>query len=256
MSLVEKFYQTDKWTPHQSEMIKSYLTRNVKEKGISLIILDYCEQIRFYTMIDRFESNKGNLELSNPHLLNIELIRYYLSHPVYHTNVKRNMCTLCREFGSHYPFVKEFEKYLDFQEVGYSLSSYMLYGFLSTHGVKFEHIEKSKVDNFMKIAEVCKHSDVFWNAVIRYIQLPTELFEDIWEYVSTSSWWHISTYWRLSEDFIERFANLIEWSALLEYQKLSLQFVRKHMDRFPSEIEIGEDGVVTLTRYNFAESSG
>jgi len=43
-------------------------------------------------------------------------------------------------------------------------------------------------------------------------------------------WWYISTYQKLSEEFIERNSDLVNWEYISRYQKLSEEFIERNKD--------------------------
>src|SRR5690606_19908173 len=44
------------------------------------------------------------------------------------------------------------------------------------------------------------------------------------------SWWRISIYQKLSEEFIREHKGLVKWDYVSEYQKLSEEFIREHKE--------------------------
>jgi hypothetical protein len=49
--------------------------------------------------------------------------------------------------------------------------------------------------------------------------------------MSGGSWWYISYLQKLSESFIEKYKDKVDWSRVSLYQKLSEDFIEKYEDK-------------------------
>jgi hypothetical protein len=61
-------------------------------------------------------------------------------------------------------------------------------------------------------------------------KLPYNVIKDV-DSVIPLSWWWISEYQKLSEDFIREFQDKVEWDYISGYQKLSEDFIREFKDK-------------------------
>lgn len=61
-----------------------------------------------------------------------------------------------------------------------------------------------------------------------YYRLSEEFIEKYFTYLD---WRYISTYQKLSEELIEKYSDRVDWQWISCYQKLSEEFIEKHSDK-------------------------
>src|SRR5574343_1752697 len=98
--------------------------------------------------------------------------------------------------------------------------------------------DNKSVTNKIKIIKEIKDIEKFFDenmknfeVYLSYISIFQKLSEEFIEkYSDKINWHHISEFQKLSEKFIEKHCNKVNWWYISQYQKLSEEFIEKHFD--------------------------
>ena len=72
-------------------------------------------------------------------------------------------------------------------------------------------------------------SQEHWTVISKHQKLSEDFIE---KFADKLYWYHISQYQTLSEDLIEKLQNKVKWEDRIpKYQKLSYNFILKHLDK-------------------------
>ena len=86
--------------------------------------------------------------------------------------------------------------------------------------------EISNIEKFFD--ENINNFEVSWWYISIYQKLSEEFIEKHYDKVD---WYNISQYQKLSESFIEKYIDKVDWSCISQYQTLSEEFIEKHIDK-------------------------
>ena len=99
--------------------------------------------------------------------------------------------------------------------------------------------DDKSVTNKIKIVEEIKDVEKFFDENINKYKFDWDIFlklqklseSFIEKYIDNVNWRHISIYQKLSEDFIEKHCDEVNWNCISRYQTLSEEFIEKYIDK-------------------------
>ena len=83
------------------------------------------------------------------------------------------------------------------------------------------------IEELLDIYE-CSEENLDWSYISESQKLSEEFIE---RFADKVEWYYISSYQKLSEEFIEKFADKVDWYYISFYQKLSEDFIEKFADK-------------------------
>jgi hypothetical protein len=104
--------------------------------------------------------------------------------------------------------------------------------------VKYSRMEQIVNDSNIPFSDIENltpfFQDKIWNNVSRRLDITEDYIR---KYKDNIKWGIVSEYkGRWTEDFIEEFENNFDWNTIAENQKMSFDFVKRHMPKLPLKI--------------------
>ena len=138
-------------------------------------------------------------------------------------------------------FIDKYSKEVDWKNI--SIYQHLSEAFIEKY---INVVNWYDISSYQQLSEnfIDKHSDkIEWTFAVRDQKLTERLIEKYdkgirrWHTGPTGlpaydmSWYDISTYQQLSEDFIEKYSDLVSWEQISGWQKLSENFIERHSDK-------------------------
>jgi len=97
--------------------------------------------------------------------------------------------------------------------------------YLTEKGLEIDLNDFSEVNAHLQSDNLLKAD---WEEISKYQKLSEAFIE---KYADKVDWTLISKYQKLSEPFIEKYADKVDWGEISEYQELSEPFIEKFEDK-------------------------
>ena len=96
--------------------------------------------------------------------------------------------------------------------------------------IMYQKMSEEFIEDIVKIVTYSSYHNLFlfWNYISGYQKLSEAFIE---KYADKVDWYCISAYQQLSEDFINKYSDMVDWENISIYQKLSETFIEKYADK-------------------------
>ncbi|NCC71448.1 ATP-binding protein [bacterium] len=108
--------------------------------------------------------------------------------------------------------------------------------------MKVNNQKKVNIDNRQHKKLFCQIS---WWRISEFQKLSEDFIREYKDYLD---WYHISCCQTLSEEFIIEFEDKVHWNCISRYQKLSNQFIRNNIDQLNIDLLLDNAGKYSTTK--------